>query len=194
MATRVRRTWDVLEERVQTQVPALSSVAAFRRWLLEDLLQVSRKLPPRLDEVSAHPAWQRILTAPVEDLAVTHRAWDELATALQPSPPTHDPVRLLAWATDTLWSLSVFTLQDDVCDDDQFGLEVWAPQTEGAPVLLCGLGGCFAYRHRDPLDSRPLEPWIGEPETLLPASRAQIERLIPDPDLLQTECDRSSPL
>ncbi|MEM6995728.1 MAG: hypothetical protein AAF721_34785, partial [Myxococcota bacterium] len=161
MATRVRRAWEPLLR--DLRVPAVSSVAAFRRWLAGDLLGVSRELPPRLEDARANPAWRFLLTAPVEELAVSRRAWDAFAEAVRAGPPPAAPLRLLDWAKAALWSLGVFTVPDDACDNDQYDLELWAPQPEGPPVLVCGMGECFRYRHRHSGESRPLHPWTGDP-------------------------------
>ena len=180
MSTRVMRAWNVLGQTVRR--PNADPVIALRDWMAGELQQVSRKVPPLLEAALAEQPWRVLWSTAPEVLPTSERAVAEFQAALQTTPPTYDPVGVFEWAKASLWSLAVFTLPNDCCDNDQFDLEVWVEPSSASAVLGCQLGEWYVFRDRFPSDWAPLDPWTGDPDALRPATRVEVQRLLPSAD------------
>lgn len=155
---------------------------ALRTWVSETLMQVSRKLPPLLENATSEPAWAFVWSASAEAMPTSARARQEFARELGETPPSYDPVRVFEWASTMLWSLGVFTMPDDACDEGQGDLEVWCEADTGTAILVSTMGGRFEFRERPPSDDAPLRHWSGDAKSLRPATRTEVLQRLPTAD------------
>jgi len=183
MSTHVQRAWDDLRGRITETSD--SGVAALRDWMTKRLMEVSKKLPPLLEEADANAVWHQLLDSPLAEFAVRKLAWDEFTASLTEKPPTFDPEELFAWARQALWSLCVFIDSDEACDQDQFVLELWWSERDQKAAFVCGLGCHWEFRRREAhLGWKPHVRWERDTDTLMPASRRVVVELFPDVELL----------
>ncbi len=158
--------------------------------MLTDLLNVSRLLQVQLEKAFANPVWHQLLTAPMNQFAVSKTAWDEFVDSVGQEPPTLDPQRLWEWAESSLWKLLVFLDPDEACDNDQCDLELWWSPSSQRAAFVCGFGEHFVFRGRTkrvlgkPTTWEPLETWAGATDDLVPAPREVVSRSFPDATLL----------
>lgn len=183
MATRVQRAWDRMRElRGGTTI---AGAEAFRAWLTDDLVAVSKKLHPLLEQSQQSAVWKGIWDEPVSRFAIRESVWNRLVTSVDRSPVSFDPVRVFEWGCAALWSLCVFVDPDEACDHDQFALELWWSASDERPALVCGLGEAFEFRRRSEQTGwKALTPWRGDWTTLQPATRETASRLYPGVRLL----------
>lgn len=151
---------------------AAEDVVALRVWMFTYLASVSRKIPPKLNALRDDHIWHTSLRTAVEDSPISHEAWREFSEGLTREPPSLDPLDLLLWAKNSLWSMSVFVVPDENCDNDQFDLELWHDSANDRLVLYCSLCGPFEVR---PSGDGPRVAWKVRTE-LRPALRAVVER------------------
>ena len=165
MATRVRRAWAGLQERLDDGTQRGPSIVS--SWIQSELIGASSHVRRELSELRTRPVWQILLTAP-DSYAVPLAKWNEFVAAAQKPPPTHDPERLFEWTTAQLWKLCVFTDPDDVCDEDQYDLELWWSSRRGRAVFVCGLDR-HRWEFRRSIPSEPCMPPHAEgPERRVP--------------------------
>ncbi len=183
MSTHVQRSWNRLRDAV---MPAQPDPPAFRAWLTDDIVRVSKKLPPRLAARRVHRIWQPLFEAPLSTFAIRRAAWDELVRSIGEAPPTFDPVAVLDWGIAELWSLCVFIDPDDTCDRDQYDLELWWSDADRRPAFACQFGHWCAFRrHAGRGPWPPQQPWRGDTDSLRPARRDVVESLYPDMPLVR---------
>jgi len=183
MATRVQGAWDQLRERVSGA--SVAAAEEFRTWLVNDLLGVSKKLPPLLEDSRQDVVWQALWERPLNEFAIRRAAWDEFLASLGETPSSFDPVRVFKWARRRLWSLCTFIDPDEACDMDQFELELWWSEVDQRAAFVCGMGHRFEFRRRNARTGWPPHaPWAGDCGSLRPANREIASRLFPDIELL----------
>ena len=149
------------------------------------LMDVSKKLPPLLDQAQTNEVWKLLLDTPVEHFGVRKWVWDQFASSLTKKPPTLNPEALFFWTKEALWSLCVFVDPDDARDHDQYDLELWWSQAARKHAFVCGLGHHWEFRPR--FEERaliPLAAWSHDTENLTPALRDDVVELYPDVELL----------